>query len=25
VRVQNDPRGEERRYIEQVAYVPNAV
>jgi para-nitrobenzyl esterase len=25
VRVQNDPRGDERRYIEQVAYVPNAV
>ena len=25
VRVQNDPRGDERRYIEQVPYVPNAV
>ena len=25
VRVQNDPRGDERRYIEQVVYVPNAV
>jgi para-nitrobenzyl esterase len=24
VRVQNDPRGDERRYIEQVTYIPNA-
>jgi para-nitrobenzyl esterase len=24
VRVENDPRGEERKYIEQVKYVPNA-
>ncbi len=25
VRVESDPRGEQRRYIEQVPYVPNAV